>query len=148
MMPLNRIACQIRDLAAFLAPCAGWPKIALELADASRTLLPPPSRLAISPSDGQLKCLPTQSGPTRNRDEHPPLIRFLCQVLLLAGNPGVNGPDFAMNVDVLSATRTDLDIVWRGDCEAPPTAADGGPPKDLATATQNWSDSPEGEPAS
>ena len=70
------------------------------------------------------------------------------QVLLLAGNPGVNGPGFAMNVDVLSATRTDLDIVWRGNCEAPPTAVDGGPPKDLATATQNWSDTPEGDPAS
>jgi hypothetical protein len=64
-------------------------------------------------------------------------------VLLLAGNPGVDSADFAMNVDVLSATRTDLDIVWRGNCEAPPTAADGGPPRDLATATQNWSDTPE-----
>lgn len=63
-------------------------------------------------------------------------------MLLLAGNPGVGKPDFEVEVDVLSTTRTDLDVVWRGNCDAPPTAADGGPPKPIST--QNWTSEPEG----
>lgn len=53
------------------------------------------------------------------------------QVLLLAGNPGVSEAKFSTQVDLLSTTRTDLDIVWRGNCDQPPTAVDGGPPKPM-----------------
>lgn len=63
------------------------------------------------------------------------------QVLLLAGNPGVDHAEFSGEVDVLSITRTDLDVVWRGACDAPPTAVDGGPPRPVNT--QNWADEPE-----
>ena len=53
------------------------------------------------------------------------------QVLLLAGNPGAAEANVSMQVDMLSTTRTDLDVVWRGNCDEPPTAADGGPPKPM-----------------
>ena len=58
------------------------------------------------------------------------------QVLLLAGNPVVDDPDFDMHVDVLCTSRQDLDVVSRGSVEAPPIAADGGPP--AAVVPQNW----------
>lgn len=48
--------------------------------------------------------------------------------------------NFVMEVDVLSTTRTDLDVVWK-DHSGAPTAVDGGPPKSVTT--QNWSDVPE-----
>lgn len=73
------------------------------------------------------------------------LVALSLQVLLLAGNPGVTHPDFPMEMDILSTTRTDLDVVWRGNCDAPPTAVDGGPPKPVTT--QNWADEPEKQDA-
>lgn len=47
----------------------------------------------------------------------------------MGGNPGVKDPDFSMQSDLLSTARGELDVVSRGNSDAPPLAADGGPPK-------------------